>query len=201
MEKKKKSIWQMLNPLEWIEAALSLLAWLLGPLLKLFGMLPHPSTGGFENISKADVDEAAEDARRTEEAIDAMMNEKSAAQVVKDYANATPEDRALMDLSALDEAGQQWLQSLSADDLTLLSMSTTGGCARSLEARAVKPIYPRPAAEMEEAEILRIPTVEDVEEEKRRLIAERFRQVQRELWLSPGVPNMNPRHVSRTTLH
>lgn len=194
MNEKKKSPWSLLNPFTWLAA-------IFGPILRFLGLMPPPRTDGFENLQKADVDEAAEDARRTEEAIDAMMNEKSAAQVVKDYANATPEDRALMDLSALDEAGQDWLQSLSADDLTLLSMSTTAGCARSLEARAMKPIYPRPAAETEKAEILRIPTVEDVEEEKRRLIAERFRQVQRELWLSPGVPNMNPRHVSRTTPH
>lgn len=197
MNGKKKSLWKLLNPLEWIEAALSLLAWLLGPLLKLFGMLPHPSTGGFENISKADVEEAAEDARRTEEAVDAILKDMSPAEVVKAYASASPEDRALMDLSALDEAGQDWLQSLSADDLTLLSMSTTAGCARSLEARAMKPIYPRPAAETEKAEILKIPTLEDVEEEKRAFVAARYR----ELFHAPGIANTNPRYVPSGTVH
>ncbi len=135
--------------------------------------------------------------RRTEEAIDAMMNEKSAAQVVKDYANATPEDRALMDLSALDADGQDWLQSLSEDDLTLLAMSTTAGCARSLEARAMKPIYPRPAAETETVGILKIPTVDDIEEEKRAFVAARFK----ELFLAPGVANTNPRYVPSGTIH
>jgi len=194
METKKKSWITLLNPFNWLFA-------LFEPILRFLGLMPHPNTEGFENLSKADVDEAAEDAKRTEEAIDAIMQATSPAEVVKAYASASPEDRAVMDLSVIDEDGQQWLQSLSSHDLTLLSMSTVGGCARSLEARAVKPIYPRPHSETETPEILRIPTVEDVEEEKRRLIAERFRQVQRELWLSPGVPNMNPRHVPRTTLH
>lgn len=190
MNEKKKSPWSLLNPFTWLAA-------IFGPILRFLGLMPPPRTDGFENLQKADVDEAAEDARRTEEAIDAMMNEKSAAQVVKDYANATPEDRALMDLSALDEAGQDWLQSLSADDLTLLSMSTTAGCARSLEARAMKPIYPRPAAETEKAEILKIPTLEDVEEEKRAFVAARYR----ELFHAPGIANTNPRYVPSGTVH
>lgn len=193
MNEKKKSPWVLLNPFMWVAA-------LFEPLLRFLGLMPHPNTEGFQNLTKADIEEAAEDARRTEEAIDALVRDMSPADVVKAYAAASPEDRALMDLSALDEEGQQWLQSLSADDLTLLSMSTTGGCARSLEARAVKPIYPRPAAKMEEAEVLSIPSAENDDDWKRRHVAERFRQVQRELWLSPGVPNPKPQHAA-VTLH
>jgi len=105
-----------------------------------------------------------------------------------------------MVLTALDAEGVDWLLSLSDDDLTLLSISTIGGCARSLEARAMKPIYARPQAEMETPEILAIPGVMDIEEENRQRISERFRQVQRELWLSPGVPALQPKHAS-FTLH
>lgn len=193
MEKKRKSLWSLLNPLEWLSA-------IFGPILRFFGMLSPPSTEGFQNIQREDVAEAAEDAKRTEEAIDAIMQQMSPAEVVKAYASAAPEDRALMDLSALDAEGEDWLHSLREDDLTLLSMSTTAGCARSLEARAMKPIYPRQQPEAETPEILRIPSAEEVEDEKWRLIAEKFRQVQRELWLSPGVPNPEPRHVP-STLH
>ncbi|CUW87423.1 hypothetical protein [Agrobacterium genomosp. 2] len=190
METKKKSWITLLNPFNWLFA-------LFEPILRFLGLMPPPRTDGFENLQKADVDEAAEDAKRTEEAIDAIMKEMSPAEVVKAYATASPEDRATMDLSALDAGGQDWLQSLSADDLTLLSMSTTGGCARSLEARAVKPIYPRPAAETEKAEILKIPTLEDVEEEKRAFVAARYR----ELFHAPGIANTNPRYVPSGTVH
>lgn len=191
METKRRSLWSLLNPLEWLSA-------IFGPLLRFLGLLSPPNTEGFENIQKADVEAEAEEAKRKEEAIDAIVRDMSPAEIVKAYAAASPEDRALMDLSALDAEGQDWLQSLAEDDLTLLSMSTTGGCARSLEAKAMKPIYPRPAAEETEmAETLRIPTMEDVEEEKRAFVAARFR----ELWLSPGVPNLNPKYVPGATLH
>jgi hypothetical protein len=190
METKKKSWLALLNPFEWLSA-------ILGPILRFLGLMPHPRTDGFENLTKADVDQAAVDAKRSEEAIDAIMNDRSPAEVVKAYASASPDERALMDLSALDAEGQDWLQNLGEDDLTLLSMSTTGGCARSLEARAMKPIYPRPAAETEMAETLRIPTVEDAEEEKRQFLAARFR----ELFLAPGVANTNPGYVPSGTVH
>lgn len=190
MEKKSKSLWSLLNPLTWLAA-------IFGPLLRFLGLMPPPRTDGFENLSKADVEDADRAAREAEEAIDAIMRDMSPAEFVKAYAAASPEDRAEMDLSVIDEDGQQWLQSLSSHDLTLLSMSTVGGCARSLEARAMKPIYPRPHSETETPEILRIPTVEDVEEEKRAFVAARFR----ELFHAPGIPNMNPRYVPADTLH
>jgi hypothetical protein len=192
METKKNSWLALLNPWSWLLALFS-------PILRFLGLLPPPRTDGFENISKADVDEAAEAAKRTEDAIDAIMRDMSPAEVVKAYASASPEARAEMDLSALDFDGQAWLLGLSDDDLTLLAMSTPAGCARSLEARNVRPIFPRKtAAETETAEILRIPTEPDEEERKRQAIMERFQQVRRELWLAPGVPNPNPRHIPRT---
>lgn len=190
MGKKKKSWVTLLNPFNWIDA-------IFGPILRFLGLMPPPRTDGFENLSTADVEEAAEDAKRTEEAVDAITREMSPAEVVKAYASASPEDRALMDLSALDAEGEDWLHSLREDELTLLAISTKAGCARSLEARAVKPIYPRPAAETEEAEILKIPTLEDVEEEKRAFVAARYR----ELFLASGVANMNPRYVPSGTVH
>lgn len=190
MNEKKKSLWSLLNPLTWIGA-------IFGSLLRFFGLMPHPQTGGFENIQRADVEDAAKAARETEEAIDAIVADMSPAEVVKAYTSASAEDRAEMDLTALDAEGQDWLLSLSDDDLTLLAMSTTGGCARSLEARAVKPIYPRPQSEAETAKILRIQTAIDEEEEKRAFVAARFR----ELFLAPGVPNPNPRYVPGTTVH
>lgn len=197
MEKKKKSIWQMLNPLEWILGAFRLFAWVMGPILRWLGMMPPPRTDGFENLSKADVDEAAEQATRTEEAVDAILRDMSPAEVVSAYANASAEARLGMDLSVLDEDGQNWLLNLSDDNLTLLAMSTTAGCARSLEARAVKPIYPKPTPEMETVEILKIPTTEDIEEEKRQFLAARFK----ELFLAPGVANTNPRYIPGSTIH
>ncbi len=197
MEKKKKSIWQMLNPLEWILGAFRLFAWVMGPILRWLWMMPPPRTDGFENLSKADVDEAAEQATRTEEAVDAILRDMSPAEVVSAYANASAEARLGMDLSVLDEDGQNWLLNLSDDNLTLLAMSTTAGCARSLEARAVKPIYPKPTPEMETVEILKIPTAEDIEEEKRQFLAARFK----ELFLAPGVANTNPRYIPGSTIH
>ncbi len=196
---KKKSAWNLLNPLAWFEAAFGLLAWVFGPILRFLGLMPHPPTTGFENLQKADVDEAAADATNAQEANDAIFREMSPAEVVKAYASATPEDRAAMDLSVIDELGQDWLLNLSDDDLNLLSMSTVGGCARSLESRAVSPTYRRPVENEKEAEILTIPIPEDVDEVKRQLIAERFRAELRALSPSPG--NFNPKYTPMPTLH
>ncbi len=190
METKKKSWLALLNPFTWLAA-------LFEPILRFLGLMPHPRTDGFDNIQPADVEDAAEQATRTEEAVDAIMQQMSPAEVVKAYASASPEDRALMDLSALDAEGEDWLHNLNENDLMLLSMSTTAGCARSLEAKAMKPIYPRPAAETEEADILTIPAPIDEEEEKRAFVAARFK----ELFLAPGVANTNPRYVPAGTIH
>ena len=196
---KKKSMWNLLNPFEWLNAAFGLLAWVFGPILRFLGMMPHPPTTGFENLQKADVDEAAADAANTEEAIDGILREMSPAEVVHAYANASPDNKAAMDLSLIDEDGQNWLLNLSDDDLTLLAMSTIGGCARSLEARALKPSYPRPSLEPEAAEILTIPTAVDIEEQNRQLIAERFRAELRALSPRPG--NLDPQYTPMPTLH
>lgn len=196
---KKKSLWNLVNPFEWLNAAFGLLAWVFGPILRFFGMMPHPPTNGFENIQKADVDEAAADATSTEEAIDAIMREMSPAEVVHAYANASPDNRGAMDLSVIDVDGQNWLLNLSDDDLTLLAMSTIGGCARSLDSRSVKPTYPRPSVEPEAAETLKIPTAVDIEEQNRQLIAERFRSELKALSPRPGNPN--PKYTPMPTLH
>lgn len=190
MEPMKKSWLELLNPFTWLAA-------IFGPLLRWLGLMPPPRTDGFQNIQRRDVEDAAKAARETEDAIDAIIADMSPSEVVKTYAAAAPEDRAVMDLSVLDVAGQDWLLSLSDYELTLLSISTIGGCARSLEARAVKPIYPRPPVDKKEAEILKIPTLEDVEEEKRAFVAARFR----ELFHAPGVPNLNPKYVPGATVH
>jgi hypothetical protein len=193
MEPKNKSPWVLLNPLMWIVA-------LVEPFLRFLGLMPHPRADGFENLQKTDIDEAAEDARRTEEAVDAIIRDMSPAEVVRAYGRANAEARATMDLSALDLEGQDWLLSLSDEELDLLGMSTTAACARSLEAMVVKPAYRKPAAETEAPEILSIPSAENDDDWKRRYVADRFRQVQRELWLSLGVPNPKPQHAA-VTLH
>lgn len=193
METKPKSLWSLLNPLNWLSA-------IFVSMLRLFGLMPPPQTGGFENISKVDLEDAEKDAREAEEAIDQIVRQMSPAEVVRAYATASPGERAEMVLTALDAEGVDWLLSLSDDDLTLLSMSTIAGCARSLEALAVKPIYVKPQGEMDAPEILAIPGVMDIEEQNRQKVAKRFRQVQRELWLSPGVANPKPKH-SAFTLH
>lgn len=201
MEKKKKSAWALLNPLEWINTAFAMLAWIMGPIMRWLGLVPPPRTDGFQNIQKSDVDEASEQAQRTEEAVDAIVRQMSPADVVKAYASASPEGRAEMDLNALDTDGVDWLLGLSEDDLTLLAMSTTAGCARSLEAREVKPKYSRPVNESETPETLTIPSVVDEDEWRKQQISARYRQVQRELGLSTGIPTLEPKHVPRPTLH
>lgn len=197
MRNKKRSTWTLLNPMFWIEAARSLLAALFGPLLRWLGLLTPPSTNGFQDIQKSDVDEAGKDAANDEAAVDAILQQMSPAQVVKAYAAASPNERALMDLSALDSDDQNWLLNLSDDDLTLLAMSTTCGCARSLESKAVKPIYPRHLMDEKEAEILAIPTPIDEEEQKRQFIAARVRA----LFHAPGVSNLNAQYLPNVTLH
>ncbi|WP_421405066.1 hypothetical protein [Agrobacterium fabrum] len=201
METKKKSIWSLLNPLEWLNAAFSLLAAVFGPLLRWLGMLTPPSTGGFENIQKADVEDAAKLAAEQEAAVDTLARTMSPAEVVRAYARAAAAGRAEMDLRALDLAQQDWLLGLSEEDLSMLGMSTTSACARSLKAKEVRPAYPKAAAEMEAPEILSTPNAEEEDEWKRQQITALYRQVQRELWLAPGVPNLNPKHTPVTTLH
>ena len=191
MNEKKKSLLVLLNPITWLAA-------IFAPLLRFLGLLSPPNTEGFENLTRANVDEAAADAKRAEEAIDAIVREMSPAEVVRAYARSDVDTRATMDISALDLEGQDWLLNLSDGGLCLLGMSTMAACARSLEARAVLPAYPRPQLEKEAPGILAIPSAENEEEKKRRYIAERFQQVERELWLSPGVSNPKPQHVPIT---
>lgn len=200
MEKKKKSAWALLNPLEWIAGFFQMLAAVFAPLLRWMGMLTPPSTDGFENIRKEDVADEKKLAEQQEAAVDAIVREMSAAEIVRAYARADAAGRASMDLRVLDDGQIDWLLRLSEEDLDKLGMSTTGACARSLEALEVRPAYPKPSAETETAEIYTIPTVEDEEEWKRQQIAALFRQVQRELFHAPGVPNLQPKHTP-TTLH
>jgi hypothetical protein len=200
MEKKKKSWMSLLNPLEWLSAAFSLLAAVFAPLLRWLGMLTPPPTDGFENIRKEDVDDAKKLAVEQEAAVDTLISEMSPAEVVRAYARADAAGRASMDLRALDLAQQDWLLGLSEEDLSMLGMSTTSACGRSLEAKEVRPAYAKTQPETKTAEIYTIPTEEEVEEAKRQQIAALYRQVQRELWLAPGVPNLHPKHIP-ATLH
>jgi hypothetical protein len=66
-----------------------------------------------------------------------------------------------MDLSVLKYDAQNWLLGLSDDEVIRLAMSTTSGCARSLRAKAVRPIYQRPPADAEEAHILQLGELEN----------------------------------------
>lgn len=200
MSEKKKSSWALLNPFEWLHAALLLFATLFAPLLRWMGMLTPPSTDGFENVQKEDVDDAKKLADEQEAAVDAITHEMSPAEVVRAYARANATDRAEMDLRALDLDQQDWLMRLSDEELSMLGMSTTRGCARSLEAKEVRPSYPMQKPEMEKVEILRTPTDDEIDEMKRQQIAALFRQVQRELFHAPGVPNLHPKHIP-ATLH
>lgn len=194
MKPRKRSLVELLNPFSWLAAIFE-------PLLRWLGLLPPPSTSDFENIQPADVDEAAAAAERSEEALDAIVADTSPAEVVKAYAAASPSARSEMDLSSLEYDVQDWLLGLSDDELTRLAMSTTAGCARSLRAKAVRPIYQSPPADVEEAHILQFPTAADLEKEKRKTIAKRFQQVRRELWLAQGASDRDPHHVPRPTLH
>ncbi|MBY5462040.1 hypothetical protein [Rhizobium leguminosarum] len=200
MKKKTKSMWALLNPLEWIAGFFQVLAAVFAPLLRWLGMLSPPSTTGFENIQKEDVDDAKQLAEQQEAAVDSIIRELSPAEVVRAYARADVAGRAEMNLRALDLDQQDWLLRLSEEDLSKLGMSTTSACARSLEAREVKPAYPKTAPETETPEIYQIPSAEEIEDMKREYVAERFRQIQRELWLAPGVPNPKPQHTP-ATLH
>ncbi|MEZ0003174.1 hypothetical protein [Sinorhizobium fredii] len=196
MIEKKKSFWNWINPLYWLEAAFQALAIVFGPILRLFGLMPPPSTEGFENLSRADVDDAKRLATEQEAAVDELQRQMTPAEVVRAYAKADAAGRAAMDLSALDLESQDWLLRLSDEDLTKLSMSTTNGCARSLERRSVLPIYAKPPADTETAEIYAIPTQEEIEQAKWDFISARYR----ELFHAPGIPNPNPKFVP-TTLH
>ncbi|MFT4163429.1 hypothetical protein [Shinella sp.] len=194
MEKKKKSAWALLNPLEWIQAAFALLAAVFAPLLRWLGLLTPPSTDGFEDLTEADVDDAKQLAEEQEAAVDAITQQMSPAEVVRAYARADAAGRAEMDLRALDLAQQDWLLGLSEEDLSMLGMSTTSACARSLEAKEVRPAYPKAAAETEAPEILSTPSAEEIEQMKRDFVSARFR----ELFHAPGIPNTDPRFVPAT---
>lgn len=196
MTEKKKSMWSWLNPMTWFGGFFQLVAAVFGPILRWLGLLTPPSTEGFENIQRADVDDAAKLATEQEAAVDELQRQMSPAEVVRAYAKADASGRAVMDLSALDLEEQDWLLRLSDEDLDKLGMGTVSGCARSLEQRAVLPIYAKPTAETETVEILRTPTEEEIEQMKRDFVSARFR----ELFLNPGVANPNPKFIP-ATLH
>ncbi|WP_117195955.1 hypothetical protein [Rhizobium terrae] len=192
MQTKPKSLLDLLNPFVWLAA-------IFGPLLRFLGLASPPQTGGFENISTGDVEDEARSARETEEAIDAIMEQMSPADVVKAYARADEDTRSTMDLSVLDLEGQDWLLNLSDEDLDLLGMSTEAACARSLQARSVQPAYRKPRPEAEAPAVLSTASAdeEDYEEWKRQLVAKHFR----ELFHAPGVPNLEPKHTPGPTVH
>lgn len=194
MPEKKKSWWTYLNPLTWIEGFFQVLGAIFSPILRFFGLLAPPSTEGFENIQRADVDDAKKLAAEQEAAVDAITREMSPAEVVRAYARADAAGRASMDLSALDLESQDWLLRLSDEDLDKLSISTTYGCARSLEAKEVKPSYAKPKLETEAPEILETPSAEEIEQRKREFVSARFRG----LFHAPGIPNTDPRFVPAT---
>lgn len=197
MDKTKKSPWSWLNPLTWIDVAFSFIAWVFGPILRALGYFPHPDTEGFENIERGDVEDEARLASEQQAAVDELQKQMSPADVLRAYARSDATGRANMDLSALNFDQQHWLLSLSDTDLALLGMSTTSGCARSLEQREVLPLYAKPQPETETPEIIAIPSVDDDGEQmKRDFVAARFR----ELFYAPGVPNPAPR-FSADTLH
>jgi hypothetical protein len=186
---------KFLNPFFWLSGAVSFLGWIFGPILRWFGYLSPPDTDGFQNLSHADVDDAQRLAKEKEAAIDELQRQLSPAEVVRAYAQADAAGRATMDLSALRLEEQDWLLRLSDEDLTMLGMSTTSGCARSLEQRSVLPIY-KPQPETETPRILVIPGEEDEEQAKRDFVSARFK----ELFYAPGIPNPRPRFVA-DTLH
>lgn len=196
MEKKTKSWWSLLKPLEWIQAAFALLAAVFAPLLRWLGMLTPPSTDGFDNIQRSDVEDAKQLAAEQEAAVDALSRAMSPEEVVHAYAKADADGRASMDLSALDVDQQDWLLGLSDEDLSKLAMSMKGGCARSLEKKAVLPMYRKPPAEEEAPKVLATPSAEEIEDMKREFVSMRFR----ELFRAPGVANSNPQYVP-DTLH
>lgn len=192
----KKSMWNWLNPLTWLDGFFRLLGAVFGPLLRLFGLMPPPSTEGFENIDRVDVHDAERLAVEQEAAVDALHKKMSPAEVLRAYARADAAGRAAMDLATLGIDGQCWLLGLSDEELDKLSMSTTSGCARSLEERKVLPIYAKPPAEMEAPEILRTPSDEDIEQMKRDFITARFW----ELFPASGIANPRP-SFRADTLH
>lgn len=193
MTEKKKSAWSLLNPMTWLDGFFAFLGAIFGPILRAFGMLPPPDTESFDDLSSGDVADAAKLAAEQEAAVEELQKEKSPAEIVRAYARADASERVTLDLSALNYDQQDWLLSLSDTELALLGMSTTSGCARSLERKEVLPIYAKQPA-TETAEILVIPAEHDIEEMKRDFISARFR----ELWHAPEVPNPNPRFIPET---
>lgn len=197
MTEKKKSMWSWLNPMTWIDGFFRLLGAIFGPVLRLFGLMPPPDTESFDDLSSDDVADAAKLAAEEQAAVEELQKELSPAEIVRAYARANAADRVRMDLSSLGFDQQHWLLNLSDDDLALLGMSTTSGCARSLERKEVLPIYAK-QPETEPLEILAIPSVEDIARMKRDFITARFN----ELFFAPGVPNPNPKvSPTPTTLH
>lgn len=194
MSEKKKSRWALLNPFEWLHAALLLFAAIFAPILRLLGMIPPPSTEGFEDIRKEDVDDAAKLAQEQEAAVDAIRKQMSPGAVVREYARADAIGRSGMDLSVLNFSQQDWLMTLPEEDLGRLGMSTTSACAKSLEAQEVKPSYAKKKPGTEAPEILSTPSAEEIEEMKREFVSARFR----ELFHVPGVASSNTRYTPST---
>ena len=88
MEKPRKSLLNLLNPLTWLDAVVGLLVAIFAPILRLFGRMPPPNTEGFENIQASDVDDADRLAKQQQAAADAMARAMSPAEVVRLYARA-----------------------------------------------------------------------------------------------------------------
>ncbi|MCV3768892.1 hypothetical protein [Rhizobium sp. TRM95796] len=196
MVQPKKFAWDLFSPATWLEAAMGLLVAIFGTILRVFGHMPPPRTEGFKNTQISDVEYAERSAKQRQAAIDAAASTMSPAEVVRLYARADATGRATMDLSILNVAQQDWLLQLSDDDLVKLGMSSIRACARSLEAKSVKPAYTRPRPDAVPPAILKIPTCQETDETKRQVVATRFR----ELLLAPGAANANS-HSDSYMLH
>jgi hypothetical protein len=200
MNKTKQIQWW--NPFAWLGAVLR-------SIFAFFGMMSTPSTGGHENLQVADVEDAEKVAREAQEAIDVILTDMSPAQVVHAYCTAPEDARKAIDLTKLSVDQQDWLLRLSDADLAMLGRSGEAACGRSVEARKLMLNRQRLRPSETEAapQVLKIPGAEPIvdlmtEDQKREQVREFFADRHGELFLAPGIPNLDPKFTPRSaTVH
>ena len=115
-----------LNPLHWLETVWNIFASVTGSILQFFGFDQQPPLQ-HDDIQPDDVDRAYDEATAAEAIEDFSPEIDRRTQGFLSYIKATPEERAVFDLSVFDQYMQDFVLGLTEDDVQELRRRGTVG--------------------------------------------------------------------------
>ncbi|MGO6692495.1 hypothetical protein ACCS54_18965 [Rhizobium johnstonii] len=142
------------NPLAWFGAILDVFASVFGGILRLFGIeMPTPRQQ-HDNLARADVDRAYNDAAAAEAIKDFAPELDQRAHGFLRYIDSSPSERASFDLSVFDQGLQDFILGLNEDDIEelrcrgpvgQLQAALIGRIPPGMEMKAAPEVIPEPS--------------------------------------------------------